>query len=240
MNLITQYNRNIQWLFIQKEIHKKIHDNSQADIPPFCSMENKNGKRIWKMDLSTTPLIFKILSHDVLSEIEIFLKFEAEEINGKLQINQYGVNIRLWSDKSDYCYREPFDSLSIKSLVDEGDWKRVMVRFHLEQKEAGVTLPEPLCHLHFGGKQSLDEYCWIPTTIREPRFPHPPMDVVLLLEYILVNYYPDETEDFRGKREWIHIVRFSQKLFQGNYFKACQSWLEDDDNTYLGHQCSIC
>lgn len=239
MTLISQYNTNIRWLFIQKEIRKKIRDESQVDIP-YCSMETINGKNIWQMDLLETPLIFKIPSHDVLSEIEILLKFEAEEINGKLQINQYGANIRLWSDKSHYCYREPFDSLSIKSLVDDGDWRRVMIRFHLEQKEKNVTLPEPLYHLNFGGKQSSDEYCWIPTTIREPRFPHPPMDIVLLLEYILMNYYPNETRDFREKREWIDIVRFSQKLFQEKYFEACRSWLENDDNTYLGHQCSIC
>ena len=239
MTLISQYNTNIRWLFIQKEIRKKIRDESQADIP-YCSMETINGKNIWQMDLLETPLIFKIPSHDVLSEIEILLKFEAEEINGKLQINQYGANIRLWSDKSHYCYREPFDSLSIKSLVDDGDWRRVMIRFHLEQKEKNVTLPEPLYHLNFGGKQSSDEYCWIPTTIREPRFPHPPMDIVLLLEYSLMNYYPNETRDFREKREWIDIVRFSQKLFQEKYFEACRSWLENDDNTYLGHQCSIC
>jgi hypothetical protein len=240
MTVIARYNENIQWLFIQKEIHKKIHDDSQADIPPFCSMENKNGKLIWKMDLSETPLIFKIQSHDVLSEIEILIKFEAEEIDEKLQMNKYGVNIRLWSDKSDYCYREPFDSLRIKTLVDEGEWKRVMIRFHLEQKEPNVTLPEPLCHLNFGGKQSPDEHCWIPTTIREPRFPHPPMDIVLLLEYFLVNYYPNDSQDFRNKREWIDIVRFSQKLFQEKYFEACQSWLKNDENTYYGHQCSIC
>jgi hypothetical protein len=236
---ISQYNTNIQWLFIQPEIRKKIRGDCRDDIP-HCSMETVNGKKIWKMDIFETPLIFKISTHDVLSEIEILLKFEAEENNGKLQINQYKVNIRLWSDKSHYCYREPFDSLNIKSLAEGGDWKRVMIRFHLEQKEKNVTLPEPICHLNFGGKQSPEEYCWIPTTIKEPRFPHPPMDIVLLLEYILLNYYPNETQDFRNGREWIDIVRFSQKLFQEKYFEACNSWLIDDDNTYLGHQCSMC
>jgi hypothetical protein len=240
MTLISEYNRNLKWLFIQKEIYKKLHYANQADIPPICKIKEINGKRIWYMDLLETPLIFKITSHDVFSEIEILLKFEAEEINEKLVIIQYGVNIRLWSDKSQYCYRELFDSSRIKELVDQGDWKRVMIRFHIEKKEPNVTLPEPFCHLNFGGKQSSNEYCWIPTTIREPRFPHPPMDFVLLLEYILVNYYPNETRDFREKREWIDIVRFSQKLFQENYFEVCQSWLSDEDNTYLGHQCSIC
>jgi len=240
MTQISEYNRNLSWLFIQKEIRNKLHNDNQADIPPVCEMNIINGKKIWKMDLLEKPLIFKISSHDIISEIELIFGFEAEEIDEKLQFKQYGVNIRLWSDKSHHCYREPFDSLTIKALVDGGDWKRVMIRFHLEQKESGVTLPEPFCHLHFGGKQSNNEYCWIPTTIREPRFIHPPMDLVLLLEYILVNYYPNETKDFREKREWIYIVRFSQKLFQERYFEACQSWLIDDDNTYLGHQCSIC
>jgi hypothetical protein len=240
MTLISEYNRNLRWLFIQKEIKKKLHRDNQADIPPVCEMKIIDGKKKWKMDLLTTPLIFKISSHDVLSEIELIFGFEAEETNGKLQLKKYGVNIRLWSDKSHYCYRELFDSSRIKTLVDNGDWKRVMMRFHLEQKESGVTLPEPLCHLHVGGKQSVDECCWIPTTIHEPRFPHPPMDIVLLIEYILINYYPNETRDFREKREWIDIIRFSQKLFQEEYFNACSIWLTDDDNTYLGHQCSIC
>ena len=240
MTLLTDYNRNLRWLFIQKEIHNKVRDDSRENVPPVCTMENVGGKKIWKMDLLEKPLIFKLESHDVLSEVELLFKFEAEEIHDKLTITQYGVNILLWSDKPQYCYREPFDSLIIKSLVEDGEWKRVMIRFHLEQKEPGVTLPEPLCHLNFGGKQDAHEHCWIPTTIREPRFPHPPMDIVLLLEYILVNYFPNETHDFREKREWIDIVRFSQKLFQENYFEICQSWLENDDDTYLGHQCSIC
>jgi hypothetical protein len=240
MTLLSIYNRNLRWLFSQKDIYKKVRDDSRQNIPPVCSMDTIDGVSIWKMDLLEKPLIFNLKSHDVLSEIEVLFHFEGEEHGDTLEITQYGVNILLWSDKPQQCYRESFDSPRIKSLVDQGEWKRVMIRFHIEQKDLGVTLPEPLCHLNFGGKQNAEEHCWIPTTIREPRIPHPPMDVVLLLEYILINYFPNETHDFRGKREWIDIVRFSQKIFQERYFESCNSWLDDEDNTYLGHQCSIC
>jgi hypothetical protein len=241
MTQIDQYNKKIRYLFTQKYIRGKIGSNNIADIPPVCSAKrDASGKMIWRMDLYETPLIFKIVSHDVISEIELLYRFEAEETADGLEIRQYELNLKLWSDKPCFCYRENLDSLHIKGMCDDGDWKRVMVRFHLDQKESNVTLPEPHFHLHFGGDQTPDENCWIPSSIHEPRIPHPPMDIVLLLEYILVNYYPYESQTLRDKREWIEIVRFSQKLFQKKYYSECQNMLEDEDNTLLGHHCVIC
>ncbi len=241
MTKISDYNKKIRYLFTQRYIRDKIDVNSVADIPPHCSAEQgADGKTIWRMDLYETPIIFKIVNHDVISEIEILFRFEAEEVEDGLLIRQYKLNMKLWSNKPGFCFREKYDSMSIKEMCDEGNWKRVMIRFHLDKKEQDVSLPEPYFHLHVGGKQSPDEHCWIPSSIREPRIPHPPMDIVLLLEYILINYYPNESQMFRSKREWIDIVRFSQKFFQEQYFIECQTLLNDDDNTYLGHHCSLC
>ncbi len=200
MTQIADYNDGLQYLFAYEESRKYIDDESLINLPWCCANKDRNtGTMTWKMKISEeNPFKVKIKGHQAITEIEISLYIEAEEAE-YLKIRRFNVQLKLWSDKVDHWYRPEFDSTQIpQKVTDRGLQKRVMLRFHYDIRKKKVFSPEPYFHFHVGGRQSLDENCWIPRAIKEPRIPSPPLDIVLLLEYIFVNYYSKETEQLRS------------------------------------------
>lgn len=244
MTLLDDYNSGIRYIISQ---NLKIMEGARpSNLPiskiligydgnaPRCRRERSNGKYFWKMWINENHPIKILINHEVVTEVDFSLKFEAEE-GEFLKIKDYNIELRLWSNKNQYCYREDFDAPSIGSAVKTGLFKRVMMRFHFDIRRSKVSIQEPYFHFHVGGKNKPEEYCWIPKSIEVPRFPHPPMDIILLLEYIFVNFFRKESEELRSKSEWIEIVRRSQKLFQEQYFNKCKDFLGNDNDTLLGH-----
>ncbi len=110
-----------------------------------------------------------------------------------------------------------------------------MKRFHLDLRDKNTRLPEPLYHLHFGGIAEDDEYFWVPKTIGEPRFHYFPMDLVLLCEFILMNFFPVESKDLRESPEWKSLVRKSQDLYLKPYVQKLSEHLNNNNDALLGH-----
>ena len=92
------------------------------------------------------------------------------------------------------------------------------VKFHIDQKVPDT--PEPWHHLHICG-------------FNEPRFPCPPMDIILLSEFILINYFQEVYEDLRKNGGWKRIIKNSQNIFQRDYYEACQNCVENNKNVTL-------
>jgi hypothetical protein len=99
--------------------------------------------------------------------------------------------------------------------------------------------PEPICHLHAGGAPHDDEYCWIPKELHVPRFYHYPMDMILLSEFILTNFYPEDSERLREDPAWKSIIIESQNFYLREYIVNLQKYLNRDGNTLFGHLVSI-
>ena len=96
--------------------------------------------------------------------------------------------------------------------------EKKIFEFRIDQKNS--TAKEPWHHLHIG---ELDE----------PRFPFPPMDIILLCEFILVNYFPKRSKDLREDLAWKHLVVCSQNMFQKEYFNVCRNCIENKTDTTL-------
>jgi len=92
------------------------------------------------------------------------------------------------------------------------------VKFHIDQKVPDT--PEPWHHLHMAG-------------FKEPRFPYPPMDIILLSEFILINYFQEVSEDLRKDSGWKKIIIKSQNIFQKKYYETCWNCIENHGNTTL-------
>ncbi|MHA1483592.1 MAG: hypothetical protein ACTSQA_09210, partial [Candidatus Heimdallarchaeaceae archaeon] len=95
---------------------------------------------------------------------------------------------------------------------------KTYVKFHIDQKVPDT--PEPWHHLHMAG-------------FKEPRFPYPPMDIILLSEFILINYFPTVSEDLRRDRGWKRLIINSQNIFQKEYYETCWNCIENNENTTL-------
>ena len=92
------------------------------------------------------------------------------------------------------------------------------VKFHIDQKVPDT--PEPWHHLHMAG-------------FKEPRFPYPPMDIILLSEFILINYFQEVSEDLRRDRGWKKLIINSQNIFQKEYYETCWNCIKNNENATL-------
>jgi len=183
----------------------------------------------WRLAISPkNPLIF--ITNDCHFQVDISCEIEGI---GNL-INKQNMLIRVWSYDINTCFRDEMDAAILKEKIKQEGGKRVMLRFHIDRRTLDVKNPEPCYHLHVGGIPDDSENCWIPKQIKEPRFPFPPMDLILLSEFVLVNFFHVESKDLREKPEWKSLVKKSQEFFIRPYFKECMKFLNSPD-TLMGN-----
>jgi len=185
------------------------------------------------------PLKFK-LSDDCgfILHVDLFCRIKGEAVPRRFDtvtFKLYSVVFRIWSHNKDVSYRSEWDANELKDKLSKQEWKRVMKRFHIDLRDKNSSLPEPLYHLHFGGIAEDDEYFWGPKTIGEPRLHYFPMDLVLLCEFILMNFFPVESKDLRESPEWKSLVRKSQDLYLKPYVQMLSEYLSNNNDTLLGH-----
>jgi hypothetical protein len=194
----------------------------------------------WNITISKeNPLKFK-LSDDCGCKlhVDLFCRIQGEFKPRRFDdvtFKSYSVVFRIWSHDKDISYRNEWDAAELEQKLHKQEWKRVVKRFHLDLRDKNTRLPEPLYHLHFGGIAEDDEYFWVPKTIGEPRLHYFPMDLVLLCEFILMNFFPAESKYLREGPEWKSLVRKSQDLYFKPYLEKLSAYLEDSNDTLLGH-----
>ena len=247
------YDLKVQKYFNLLMEEKLLDANSLDSIKSTMRVFRKiNGNR-WVLK-TPIPIIIKIPKHDVITEIEVFLNIDVtrkniisenknhERTSKTITIfNQYLLGINCWSCKENFYYRPDFDSEKIREKIEACGKKRVMLRLHFEKRSQDKD-PELYYHFHIGGKQGDHENFWLPFQIREPRFPHPPMDLLLVLEFIIRNYVRTEriNEKLYNLTEdpiWRESIKMSEKIFQQQYFEKSLDVLNNNTNTLVGYAC---
>lgn len=191
------------------------------------TIKKRNGS--WRFSIEDKPLTFIKNDH----ELKIDVTCKLEGVGNTIQ--KQNIQLRIWCLDDGICYRDGLDHPDLKGKIERNGNKRVILRFHFDQKGAEVIKLEPPYHLQIGGiTRSDDENCWFPEGIDVPRFPFPPMDIILLCEFILMNFFQEEYREIRKKPEWKSLVRGSQDFFQKSYFEECLKCFNQGDDTLLG------
>jgi hypothetical protein len=191
----------------------------------------KKTPATWRFSIPLEhPLVFKLADVAGLT-LQVDIACDIEGCGD--DIRKQSVVLRVWSLDKNVSYREQLDATGLKEILGGCGWKRVMLRFHLDKRDPHVRKPEPLFHLQVGGTARDEENCWLHKSIDVPRFYHPPMDIVLVSEFILVNFFDTESENLRKRPEWRSLVRKSQDIFQQDYFKDCVNHIRDTASTLL-------
>jgi hypothetical protein len=243
---IKEYPKHLNLLAKNKHVGKLINDRSKAILIQRASdLTNSLSRRgvsnpPWGFYIPReTP--FEFVQKDGM-QVDVSCIIEGK---GK-DILKQNFEIRVWSLDEKLSYREGIDSPELRDELQSSNWKRVISRFHfdLRMEKDKEKIPEPICHLQVGGdsgtcvtngEQDIKENCWHPDKIRVPRFFHLPYDMVMMCEFILVNFFPTETEDLRKRHEWIRLVKDSEELFCRPYFEKYISYFNDNKQTLLGH-----
>lgn len=194
----------------------------------------------WKINIPRDrPLEFKLTDDcSCIMNVDFSCKIEGEVEQGKfdhIKLKTYNFDFRLWSHDKDINFRNEWDAAGLHEELFNQGRKRVIKRFHIDRRVQATNLPEPLYHLHIGGNPDQCEYCWIPKNIDEPRIHYFPMDLVLICEFVLINFYPNSSRELREKPEWKSLVRKSQDLYLSPYLEKIAGYINNDDDTLLGH-----
>ena len=116
----------------------------------------------------------------------------------------------------------PFKSFTLTLEVIDVN-KKPITRWHIDKANNGQ--PGPFFHLqgggHWAGNSARDQE----TPIKLPRWSHPPMDIVLAIEMVIANFYPEQWESYyRTSSKWNELIKESQKLCYAFYCeKICSS-----------------
>jgi hypothetical protein len=101
--------------------------------------------------------------------------------------------------------------------------------WHLDKDEPVPSGQEPefvhpCYHFQYGGRKMWDgagEPDYGEALILEtPRLAHPPMDAILAIDFILVNYYPRSNTTFRDEENYQQLLRSAQKRVWKPYAQA--------------------
>lgn len=105
--------------------------------------------------------------------------------------------------------------------------RRIVRRFHFDIDTGGnaqrKSVMKPKCHIQYGGEAY--ELRFNPTLkytlaswIEKPRFPFPPIDIVLLLDFTLSQINTSLGHKFVDEHYWKKLVRESEKLRLKEYY----------------------
>jgi hypothetical protein len=153
-------------------------------------------------------------------------------------LEKYNVLIRVWSLEDKLSFRDEFDSETVRDLLQANDQRRVILRFHIDQKFQKVEIEEPYYHLHFGGIAHENELAWYPRSFDSPRFYFIPLDIVLATEFILMNFFSIKSYKLREDPEWKSIVMTAQELFLKPCIYKYYQFVNDESASFLNHSVS--
>lgn len=126
----------------------------------------------------------------------------------------------------------PFSALDIALEVDD-DTSSPLSRWHLDlaNKIDGVHQSGPLTHLQFGGHYHNERERDHP--LKVPRWCHPPMEVALLCEVVVANFYEENWLELREEANWCQAISLYQQLCYRHYLEKMTKSLSISSTTAL-------
>jgi hypothetical protein len=113
----------------------------------------------------------------------------------------------------------------------------------LERHHHDLANPEqvgPIWHLQYGGNPAGSVPPLSTSWIDPPRWAVPPMDLKLLAEAIVYNFFRDEWEELNRRDEWIRLILDAEQLVMSRFAEHMQDHFERDrslvDRTWLTAQ----
>lgn len=128
-----------------------------------------------------------------------------------------------------------FDRLDLAlEIID--DESNVLIKHHIDlaNSPSGQFQDGPLFHLQFGGHTPGNSRTF-EVPIKEPRWLCIPLDVVLLCEVVVANFYPEDWGGLKELSGWHDPIVASQKLCVIPFLDALKSKASASELTLLDH-----
>lgn len=117
--------------------------------------------------------------------------------------------------------KSPLKTLNLTLEIINTSNGHLVHRSHVDLatcNDEGKYQTGPIFHLQFGGKSG--EITSEPNVLklREPRWLHPPMDLILISEMLIANFYLEQWNKLKNQVNWIALVADSQMLCYKPFF----------------------
>lgn len=125
----------------------------------------------------------------------------------------------------------PFKTLSLTLEIVNKSNGLLIHRSHIDlatSNKQGNYQDGPMFHLQFGGKSSEKKTDADVFKLRKPRWLQPPMDLILMAEILIANFYPEQWEKLKNQPDWIALITDSQKLCYKPFFNIANEYIEKD------------
>lgn len=128
-----------------------------------------------------------------------------------------------------------FDRLDLAlEIID--DENNVLIKHHIDlaNSSSGQFQDGPLFHLQFGGHTPKNSKTF-EVPIKEPRWLCIPLDIVLLCEVVVANFYPEDWNELKQLPGWHNPIVASQKLCIVPFLEALKNKASASEFTLLDH-----
>lgn len=198
------------------QINKLIDASTLSNLEAAISRLN-GKKKTWRYSVEASrPLSLAPLEHPQLN------KWIFPEIYVDIEVDETKITHGM----------PPFKKLVAAFEIKELDTGKVAVKSHIDlanKVESTLKYQEgPLFHLQFGGhspgNSRLEE-----NKLKEPRWAHPPMDLILLCETVIANFYSDKWAKIKTQPAWKELINVSQVLCYQSYFEKISNCLSKEE-----------
>ena len=185
------------------------------------------------------PIEFKIAESDNRIKPDLFCDLRASN-DDSFPLSYLRLVIRAWSIQRNISYRPGLDSEEILRRIERADTdNRVISRCHFDTCDSGQYAP--YYHFQLHGDPEDNEIYWYPNTIELPRFPSPPLDLILACEIIVATFFPTKHRLLVEQGEWTKLIKESECYLLSNYFRKVVEYLDNcdfHDKTLLHRLCA--
>jgi hypothetical protein len=140
--------------------------------------------------------------------------------------------------REDLWQEKPLATSVATVEIFEVETETLIERYHLDLANTGQ--PGSIWHLQFGGNPAGDVLPLPTNWLKVPRWPLPPMDLTLMIEFLIYSFFPADWEKLSGRGEWLELIRDAEQLVVSHFAKRMgdhfagnvdgPTWLMSQDN----------
>jgi len=189
-----------------------IESESLAHIEPVCvNLRKLGGVKSWQYTIDPSTPIY-------------FVPIQGKKL--KQMAPRVYLDVAVKPPKTDN--EPPFSRLVTVIEVWDLAKKELHSRWHIDlanRLDECTYQAGPLFHLQGGGHQPQGDRSK-DLKVSLPRFPTPPMELILTCELIIANFYPAQWERLKKERGWLELIQIAQRLCYAVYFQRVQNSLD--------------
>ncbi len=171
------------------------------------------------------------------------IEFKPDTVGGMIPTDAKDLSLRLSLSLKTNVFdsqalNDPLEKLTfdielygLHTNISNGESVNLYSSWHLDkhirnEEDGNCSFSHPYYHITFGGKNMEESSFKYESALifPSPRIPHPPMDVILGIDFILQNFiHRDKIENILMDSEYIEIISRAQLRFWRSYFLSISS-----------------